>query len=775
MGLTKLVLKRPVSTVLAILCLIVFGLSSVMKSPLELMPDMNMSMMIVMTVYPGASPDDVNELVTKPIEDRASTLSGLDTISSQSKENMSIVMLKYDYGTDMNDAYDDLKKQMDLAKTELPDDAEDPIMLELNTSLKPNVIMAVSHGEDDDLYNYVNNNIVPEFEKLSSVAEVSLAGGVQKYIKVELLPEKLKQYGVTMNSIAGDITGADLTYPAGNTEVGDQKLAVSTEQPFETMESLNDIPLTVNGSQTVYLSDVANIYMGADDIESIARYKAENGVPEDIVALTISKQQDAATLTVSKDVSKVVDQLTKLDPTLQITVVNDDKDSIMSSLSSVIETMIMAVIISMVIIWLFFGDLKASLIVGSSIPVSILASLILMQLMGFSLNVITLSALVLGVGMMVDNSTVVLESCFRATDDTGFREFSKAALNGTGVVYQSVIGSTLTTCVVFLPLAMLGGMTGMMFRPLGFTIVFCMTASLISAITVVPLCYMIYKPIEKKTAPLSRPVEKMQEAYRTIMRSLLKKRGLVMLASVLLLLFSFFLARFLRMELMAEDDQGQITITAEVKPGMEIDKVDGIMKQVEGIISQQPDVESYFTMAGSSGLSMSSDPNITVYLKKDRKMETDEVVKLWKQQLAGISDTNITVEAYSQVSAMMGSESDYTVELQSTNYDDLKAVSDDIAQKLSQRPELTKVHSSLENAASVVKVTVNPIKARAAGLSPAQIGGTLNNMLSGVTPTTMNINGDDIDVKVEYPKDRYRSLDQVESVTLQTPITNEAR
>ena len=238
-----------------------------------------------------------------------------------------------------------------------------------------------------------------------------------------------------------------------------------------------------------------------------------------------------------------------------------------------------------------------------------------------------------------------------------------------------------------------------------------------------------------------------------------------MLASVLLLLFSFFLARFLRMELMAEDDQGQITITAEVKPGMEIDKVDGIMKQVEGIISQQPDVESYFTMAGSSGLSMSSDPNITVYLKKDRKM----VVKLWKQQLAGISDTNITVEAYSQVSAMMGSESDYTVELQSTNYDDLKAVSDDIAQKLSQRPELTKVHSSLENAASVVKVTVNPIKARAAGLSPAQIGGTLNNMLSGVTPTTMNINGDDIDVKVEYPKDRYRTLDQVESVTLQTP------
>ena len=401
--------------------------------------------------------------------------------------------------------------------------------------------------------------------------------------------------------------------------------------------------------------------------------------------------------------------------------------------------MVLAIIISMVIIWLFFGDLKASMIVGSSIPVSILSSLILMQLMGFSLNVITLSALVLGVGMMVDNSTVVLESCFRATDDTGFREFSKAALNGTGVVYQSVIGSTLTTCVVFLPLAMLGGMTGQMFRPLGFTIVFCMTASLISAITVVPLCYMIYKPVEKKTAPLSRPVEKMQEAYRGIMTKLLNKRGLVMLASVALLLFSFFIAKFLRVEMMAEDDQGQISITAEVKPGMTIDKVDHIMKQIEDIISQQGDVESYITLAGSSGLSMSSDPNITVYLKKDRKMETDEVVRLWKQQLGGISDTNITVEAYSQVSAMMGSDDEYSVDLQSTNYDDLKAVSDQLAENLSKRPELTKVHSDLENAASVVKVTVNPIKARAAGLTPAQIGGTLNNMLSGTTPTSLNI------------------------------------
>jgi multidrug efflux pump subunit AcrB len=419
---------------------------------------------------------------------------------------------------------------------------------------------------------------------------------------------------VSMNSIATDIGSADLAYPAGNADLGDQQLAVSTDQKFDTLETLQDIPLTVSGKNTIYLGDVANIYLGEDDTTSIARY---NG--QDTIAVSVTKQQDAASLTLSSDVNDVIEELTAADPDLNVTVVMDTKDNIMSSLTSVFQTMIAAIVISMAIIWLFFGDIKASLIVGSSIPVSILASFVLMNLMGFSLNVITLSALVLGVGMMVDNSTVVLESCFRATTDTGFREFSKAALNGTGVVYQSVVGSTLTTCVVFLPLAMLSGMTGEMFRPLGFTIVFCMVASLISAITVVPLCYMNYKPVEKKTAPLSRPVEKMQQEYRRIMRRFLRHKGLVMLSSVALLV----LAMNLRTELMGEDDMGQITVEVETKPGLQLGIVEDILNQVEEVVSADPNVEDYLTQSGGGGLSssMSSNPTVSAYLKKDRDMK----------------------------------------------------------------------------------------------------------------------------------------------------------
>ncbi len=632
------------------------------------------------------------------------------------------------------------------------------------------ITLAVNNDAQNDLYNYVNDEVVPEFEKLSSVASVDISGGQKEYVKIELLPEKLNQYHLSMNAITAAVKSADFSYPVGSTQVGKQKLSVSTEQPFETMDSLNDIPLTVSGGQTVYLSDVAKVYMGADDVESIARYKAENGLPEDIVALTVSKQQDAATLNVSKDVKRVVNELTAKDPSLQITIVDDDKDSIMSSLSSVIETMVLAIIISMVIIWLFFGDLKASMIVGSSIPVSILSSLILMQLMGFSLNVITLSALVLGVGMMVDNSTVVLESCFRATDDTGFREFSKAALNGTGVVYQSVIGSTLTTCVVFLPLAMLGGMTGQMFRPLGFTIVFCMTASLISAITVVPLCYMIYRPKEKDAAPLSRPVEMLQNGYRRLMKVLLPKKKTVIMTSVVLLILSFVLAGQLGFELMASSEGDSISVSVETRPGLKIEEVDKILQGVEAVVSSDENVDSYMLSYGSSGLSMSggSGATLTAYLK-DKSVKPKALIKKWKPVMAEFADCDITMEEVSNMgSSTMTTSDGYEVILQSTQYDDLKAASDKIVNELTASSEVTRVHSTLENAAPLIKIDVDPVKAAAEGLSPAQVAGMVNTMLSGSTATTLKVNGNDIDVNVEYPDGEYDTLDQVKGIVIPT-------
>ena len=763
MSLTRFVLKRPVTAILCILCLLVFGVSSVRSATLELSPEMDMSMMIVMTTYSGANPEDVDQLVTKEIEDSVSTLSGLKSLSSTSGEGSSMVMLEYNYGTDMDEAYDDLKKKLELVTRSLPDDADTPTVMQMNSNSSATMRLSINKEDEDNLYNYVNDELVPEFEKISDVAEVTIMGGSENYIKIEVLPEKLEQYHVTVSSIASDIAAADLAYPAGDTKVGDQSLSVTTSESYDTVESLNQIPLTTTGKDIVYLEDVAIVYSTEKNTDSIARY---NG--KDTVSISISKQQDATAMSVSKEVNNVINSLMRSNSGLEIVVINDDSDSILDSLSSVFETLILAVIISMIVIFLFFGDLKASMIVGSSIPISILTALILMQVMDFSLNVITLSALVLGVGMMVDNSIVVLESCFRATPGEGFREYAKAALDGTGFVVQSIIGSTVTTCVVFLPLAFLQGMTGQLFKPLGFTLVFCMTASLISAMTVVPLCYTLYRPREKEHAPLSKPIVSLQENYRSLMVFLLPKRKTVMLTSVALLAVSLLLAKQLDTELMASDDQGQISISVDTRPGLETEKADEILREIEAVISTDENLDSYMTSYGGGGVRGSSSASISAYLKDDRKMETKDVADLWTKELSGIQNCDITVEASSSMSMMSSMRNSYETILQSPDYDSLKEVSGNIVNELSERPEVTKIHSTLENAAPIIKVEVNAIKAKANGLTSSQIGATLNSILSGKQATTLDVDGQDLDVMVEYPEDRYETLDQVKSITLTT-------
>lgn len=765
MGLTRSVLKRPVTTILAVLCLIVFGVTSVFSSKLELTPEMEMPMMVVFAVYPGANPEDVDELVTKPIEDEIGTLNGIKSVNSFSNENMSMVLLQYEYGTDMDKAYSDLKKKTDAMQRSLPDDVETPTIMEFNINDQASMILAVNNDNAGNLYNYVDKKVVPEFEKISSVASVDVSGGREEYIKVEVIPEKMSQYHLDMNTIATLVASADFSYPAGSTEVGSQKLSVSSGVEYPDMESIKRIPLTIGKGSTIYLEDVANVYTTVKDAAGIGRY---NG--QDTIALSIKKQQKSSAAEVSKAVNSTIKRLVEVDPNLKIVVVNDNSDTINSSLISVLQTMILAIIVSMVIIFLFFGEIKASLIVGTSIPVSILAALVLMKLMGFSLNVITLGSLVLGVGMMVDNSIVVLESCFRSTSGKGFAEFREAALKGSSIVIQSIIGSTATTCVVFLPLAMLSGMTGQMFKPLGFTIVFCMIASLISAMTIVPLCYTMYQPREKETAPLSGLVKKMQIGYRGIMVGLLRKKKTVMFTTVALLVLSFFMATQLKAELMPANDQGTISMTVELRPGLSVEKADEILTQIENYITQDEDFDSYMVSYGSSGLSISggSSASLNVYLKDDRKRDTDEVVDAWKPYLTALPDTNITLSSQSAMSMMGGGADGVEYILQSTQYDEIKNVSDEIVKALKDTPELMRIHSTLENSAPVVKIDVDPVKAAAEGLSPVQVAGTINMMLSGKEATTLDVDGDDISVMVEYAKGEYETIDQVKGIVLHT-------
>lgn len=762
-SITRFVLKRPVTVIMAVLCLIYFGLSSVLGMPMELSPETEMPILMVMTAYPGASPEDVNELVTKQLEEEAGSLSGVKTVGSTSSENISVMTLQYEYGTDIDEAYDDLKKKVDLVAADLPEDAQTPVIMEMDSEAKADITLAIDHLTMENLYSYVEGELVPEFEKIPAAADVSLQGGTEEYVKIELIQEKISQYGVSMATIAADIQTADLSYPAGDTRVGSQNLAVSTRMNYDTVELLKQIPLTTAGGGTVYLEDVAKVYPSSKERDSIARYQGE-----DTISLAVTKQQSVTAVELSEQVKEAVDALLARDSDLRIRIINDSADSIRSSLSSAAFSLFLAVVIAMVIIWLFFGELKASLIVGSSIPLSILATLILMSRMGFSLNMITLNSLVLGVGMMVDNSIVVLESCFRMSEGKGigFLEYREHALEGTGTVAASIMGGTATTCVVFLPLAFMKGMSAQVFGPLAYTIVFCMVASLFSAITIVPLCYMTYKPVEKKKAPLSGLMEELQEGYRKLMRKLLNRKKTVMAVTFGLLVFSLFLASRLDVELMGSDDQGEIEITVDIRPGLITDKIDDVLRQVEAVIADDPNLESYLTSYGGSMLSDTASATVYAYLTDDRDRETAEVAGQWRQELSGIKNCNITVETAASMAMMTIETGDYEVILEGADYDKVKQAADEITRQLKDRKDVTKIHSDAENASPTVEIRVDALKARAAGFNAAQIGGAVRNMVSGVEATEIEVDGEELSVQVEYADGEYETIDQIKGIVL---------
>ena len=630
----------------------------------------------------------------------------------------------------------------------------------MNNNAQASMMLTIANPSQENLYDYVDQKIVPELEKLSTVAEVSTMGGSSEYIKIELMSDMMDQYNVSISDIKSAMSAANLSYPSGSAESGNLDLSVSTLTQHDTLDELLEMPITVSGNKIIYLEDIAVVSYAEEQKGGVSRY---NG--EETISISLTKQQSSTAMDLSKQVQKVIKSLQNDDDDLTITVARNEADSIQDSLKDVAETMVMAVVISMIIIFLFFGDFKASLIVGSSIPTSILMSLIVMTRAGFTLNIITMSGLVLGVGMMVDNSIVVLESCFRAMDkqeDKGALGYAKAALEGTNIVVASIFGSTVTTCVVFIPLVFLNGMSGQMFGAMGYTIVFCMCASLLSAIAIVPLCYMMYKPKERSSAPATRPLTFLQDAYRKIMPVLLKHKAIVMLASVGIIVATVFLASGMQTELMTADDTGTVSVSIETRPGLITEQADAILAEAESIVAAHEDVESYMLRYNND------EGTITAYLKDDRKMSTDEVVSQWENEMADLENCTVTVEASTSMS-MMGRSRGYEAILKGTQYDELQEVSNEIVNELIARDDVKNVHSSIENTAPVVAVKVDPVSASAEGLTAAQIGTMIKQMLDGEEVTTLKVDGQEISVKAEYPEDQYKTVPQLERIILKKP------
>lgn len=763
MKLTETIVRRPVSAVVVIIGIVLFGVMSLIGMPQELTPEMNMPYLIVYTVYPTAGPEDVEKLVTREVEGSVSSLSGIKSVQSISMENVSMVVLEYEYGTDIDIAYTDVREKLDGIINSLPDTAQRPTVIEMDMNAMATISLSVQSENADTMLGYVEEELVPEFEKLSSVADVTVSGGREEYIRVELIEEKLQQYGVTMSTVVNSLSSADFSIPGGSADYGSQSLGVRSSVEYETTRALENIPVPLGGGNIIRLADVANIYDTTKSAESISRYNGSANI-----GLDIQKRQSDSAVTTSRQVLQVVEQLNSENSGFHIDVVNDNSESIQDSLTSVGSTLLLSIVLSMLVLFLFLGDFKASLIIGSSMPVSLLVAFIMMDFMGFTLNLVTMSSMVLGVGMMVDNSIVVLDSCFKSQSRD--KTFVQSAIEGTKFVMGSIVGSTITTVVVFFPLATIEGLVGQMFRPLGFTIIFALTASLISAVTLVPLFFVQFRPQERRTAPAARMLQKVERGYGNLLQRILNKKKTAFFVSIGLVAVSLFMASGLNMELMPNVDQGIISISMETRPGLKLERLDELVANVEEMVAKHPDVETYTSSGGGSGMmSMmsSGSASVTAYLKDDSEMDTDAVIEQWRRETKDMLDCEITISSTSMTMQM--STDTVEVNLKGSDLDDLRAFSGEVEAKMKQHPDVITVSNTFTDADPQVEIVVDPMKAAAVSMTPMQVASNINMALSGVEASTMRRDSQELSIYVEYPEGKYNTVNDLTQMMLVTP------
>ena len=760
-SLIKTTLNRPIAVIVIIAGLIIFGIGSVAGMSLQLIPDMEMPMVMIRTIYPMAGPEDVERLVTGKIEDGCGSLSGLDTTYSYSMENISIVLLQFEYGTDTDDAYMDVREALDIVKPNLPEEANDPVVATMDFNAA--AVMQLSVNSDtEDVSKFVEETLTPELDKISTITQVDVSGGQEDYISIELIPENLKQYNVSVNTVATTVGSANFTYPAGSAQHGDQQVDISSRVEYKTPEELRQIPISTATGQTIHLSDVANVHYASKKASSYSRF---NG--SDNLSVAISKQQSASAVTVSGQVTKLIKSLEARYPDIEITVVYDSADIIKSSLSSIGQTLLLGIVITMLVLFIFFGDIKGSLIVGSSMPVSLLITFLLMSFMGFSLNMITMGALVIAIGMMVDNSIVVLEMCFRRKDEG--LDFKEAAFDGTKIVLNSIVASTITTVVVYLPLAMMKDLSGQMFGQLGYTIVFALIASLVSAITLVPLCFSVYKPVEKKESAVNHFLDKFADKYGKILGKLLNHKALTAVTAVVIFVISVVLIPFINTQLFPNTDEGQIAITVNFRPGTRIDTVDRKIREIEEFVDRSEYIDDY------SGSASVTSGTVNAYVADGVKKSTAQIVDEFTEELSGYADNcEISVAASSSLGlTSFGGGNTYEVAFEGTDLDDLKETLLEVDSIVMNVNGVISSSSSMGSTASRVKIDIDPINSAANGLTPVMIGAALNTAINGSDAMKVNIDDKTYQVTVEYPGDEYETVNDVENMFVTNAMGND--
>jgi len=773
MELIRQSIKRPVTVLMAVCCVLVFGFVSFFNTPFTLIPDMNLPMVLIYTSYSNAGPTEVESLVTDPLEDTLSTLSGIQNVNSISREGASLIVLSYSFGTDMNEASAQIRDRLELVGAMLPDEAATPMLIRMNMDEVPVSVLSVTSSDPSAAYTIVQDTIVPQLEKLDGVASVSVSGGADNSIAVVLDEQAAAQYGLSMSSLTAAISGANVNLPAGYLDQGSKKLFLRSQNKLTSAKEVAELPVALPGGGVVRLGDVAQVSEAPVEATSLSRINGQSSI-----TISVSKQQDANTLRVCSDVAKTVKTLQSKGYNLTLGVVSDQGQFIGDSLVNVAESLLVGAALAILVLWFFLGDWKASAIISISIPTSVIITFVMMFFANISVNLVSMGGLVVGVGMMVDNSIVVLESMFRCRSEG--MDYIPAAETGAKLVAGAVLASTMTTVVVFLPIVFMKGLSSELMSQAGLTIAFALLASLISALTLVPCLFVRLRPdLNEKHIPADGMMRWLIGLYNRSVKGALRHPGRVILAAFAALAVSLSLIPFIGTELITSVDQGQFNITIETEQGLSLDALDGYLRRAEDVASKIPDVEKYSASASTgtnSGLNMTavgggtsgSSATVAVYLKSGHKIKTAEAAQQARDALGQLPGCKITVAESN--SMMLGASTNNVVMYVQSKDDEVlaKAVEDMKTRMLSVRG-IVAVTSDLAAGRPEARIVVDKLKASSYGLTPAYITTMVSQKVQGVTAAKISRGGEELKVKVQYPDGRYQTVSDLRSMSIATP------
>lgn len=764
-------IKHHVMTILLYILVVVFGFYSFQNLPLALMPSMEVPAAVVYATYPGAGPEDIEQQVTKKLEGAVAGLSGLDTLQSTSSENMAMLVIRFTNDTDMDQAMTDLRDKVAQVKSQLPDDASDPTVMSIDIDSMPVVQIALRGNDLASLQSIAEDEIQPALERLDGVASVDISGGYEQEIAVHTDASRLKGYNLTISSIGQQLGADNIAIPGGDLDNGSQTLAVRTDGEYSSIDDVKNALISLPAGGTVRLSQIADVSMQPKDQDAISKVDGE-----ECIILSVNKQSGSNTAQIAELAKAEFDSLLKSNDSLQWNIVMDQSDYINMTVDNAIQNIWMGVLFAAIVLFLFLRDLGATLAVTIAMPCCILFTFLIMNVLGITLNMMSLGGITLGVGMIVDNSIVVLENIFTYRAD-GYDRMD-ACTKGTGEVIGAVIASTLTTVAVFLPIALSGGMAGMMFKEFCITIVALLLSSLIISVTLVPLlCYFLLgstkqksvKPQGSGATPITE--KPLSRAYRSSLNFLITHRWAGIALTVVICIVSVLSVSQAGMELIPEMDEGQVSVTVSMPNGSTMEDTAAIEDRIAAIaVDTIPELEQIYYSTGSSTsiMSSSSGASVTISLVDldQRDRSSADIAKQLHRDLQDIAGCELTVSTSSTMS--MSTDSDISVELTGDDYDQLAETADDLANQIGALPDAINVESSAGEQTPRVAVKINRENASRFGLSATAIGGLVRGELTGSTATTLRMNGEEYDVTVAGDEDVATSLDALRSMQIPT-------